>query len=56
MWLKHTTHNIIYIGKKRNIKIRHGITKQFLKNRMISLDYEFKRNLSDSLTNGLTRK
>ncbi|KAL0385811.1 UNVERIFIED_CONTAM: hypothetical protein Sradi_2975400 [Sesamum radiatum] len=49
--------NYAYNGKKRHIRIRHGTVKELLKNGIISLDYvRFERNLTDSLTKGLTRR
>ena len=49
--------NNVYNGKKMNIRIRHGVVKQLLKNRVISLDYvRSERNLADPLTKGLPSK
>lgn len=49
--------NSVYNGKKRHIRIRHGIVKQLLKNGVISLDYvRSENNLADPFTKGLPRK
>ncbi|KAL0286021.1 UNVERIFIED_CONTAM: hypothetical protein Sangu_2752500 [Sesamum angustifolium] len=49
--------NYAYNGKRRHIRIRHGVVKELLKNGIISLDYvRFERNLTDPLTKGLTRR
>jgi len=49
--------NSVYNGKKRHIRIRHGVIKQLLKHGVISLEYvRSKRNLADPLTKGLPRK
>lgn len=49
--------NSIYNGKKRYIRIRHGVVKQLLKNGVISLDYvKSERNIADPLTKGLSRR
>ncbi|GAA0168207.1 transmembrane signal receptor [Lithospermum erythrorhizon] len=44
--------NVVYNGKKRHIRIRHGVVRQ-----LISLDYvKSERNLADLFRKGLTRK
>ncbi|KAL0445982.1 UNVERIFIED_CONTAM: hypothetical protein Slati_1726100 [Sesamum latifolium] len=49
--------NYAYNGKTRHILIRHGAVKELLKNEIISLGYvRSKRNLTDLLTKGLTRR
>ncbi|XP_074306583.1 uncharacterized protein LOC141641835 [Silene latifolia] len=49
--------NNVYNGKKRHIRIRHGVVKQLQKNGVIALDYvKSERNLADPLTKGLTRR
>ncbi|GAA0165699.1 hypothetical protein LIER_21028 [Lithospermum erythrorhizon] len=49
--------NTVYNEKRRNIRIRHRIIRQLLKNGVVSLDYvKSKRNLVDPFTTGLTRK
>ncbi|KAK4400305.1 Retrovirus-related Pol polyprotein from transposon TNT 1-94 [Sesamum angolense] len=49
--------NYTYNGKRRHIRLRHGVVKELLKNGIISLDYvRSKRNLADPLTKGLTRR
>ncbi|GJZ53319.1 retrovirus-related pol polyprotein from transposon TNT 1-94 [Tanacetum coccineum] len=49
--------NSVYNGKKRYIRIRHGIVKQLLKNGVICLDYvRSKNNLARPFTKGLPRK
>ncbi|GKA62780.1 retrovirus-related pol polyprotein from transposon TNT 1-94 [Tanacetum coccineum] len=49
--------NSVYNGKKRHIRIRHGIVKQLLKNGVICLDYvRSENNLADPFTKGLPRK
>lgn len=49
--------NSVYNGKKRHIRIRHGVVKQLLKNGVISLDYvRSERNLADPFTKGLSRR
>ena len=48
--------NSVYNGKKRHIRIRHGIVKQLLKNGVISLDYvRSENNLADPFSKGLPR-
>ena len=47
----------MYNGKSRHIRHRHNTVRQFLSNRIISIDYiKSKDNLADPLTKGLTRK
>ncbi|KAL0359786.1 UNVERIFIED_CONTAM: Retrovirus-related Pol polyprotein from transposon TNT 1-94 [Sesamum angustifolium] len=49
--------NYAYNGKRRHIRIRHGVEKELLKNGIISLDYvRSERNFADPLTKGLTRR
>ncbi|XP_074266722.1 uncharacterized protein LOC141590003 [Silene latifolia] len=49
--------NNVYNGKRRHIRIRHGVVKQLLKNGVIALDYvKSERNLADPFTKGLTRR
>ena len=48
--------NNVYNGKRRHIRIRHGLIRELLKNGVISLEFvRSERNLSP-LTKGLTRK
>ena len=50
-------HNIVYNGKKRDIRIRHGAVKQLLKHGIISLEYvRSEKNLANPLTKGLSRR
>ncbi|GAA0174396.1 hypothetical protein LIER_27793 [Lithospermum erythrorhizon] len=49
--------NNIYNGKRRYIRTRHGVVRQFLKNGVISLDFvRSESNLADTFTKGLTKK
>jgi hypothetical protein len=49
--------NSEYNGKRRHIRVRHGIVKQLIKNGVISFEYvKSEKNLADPLTKGLTRK
>ena len=49
--------NSMYNGKKRHIRIKHGVVKQLLKLGVISSEYvRSERNLVDPITKGLTRK
>ncbi|XP_060182404.1 secreted RxLR effector protein 161-like [Lycium barbarum] len=49
--------NSVYNGKRRHIRIRHGVVKQLLKHGVISLEYvRSERNLANPLTKGLARK
>ena len=49
--------NNVYNGKRRHIRIRHGLIRELLKNGVISLEFvRSERNLADSLPKGLTRK
>ena len=51
------THNSVYNGKRRHIRIRHSAVKQLLKHGVISLQYvRSEKNLADPLTKGLTRR
>ena len=46
-----------YSGKKRHLRVRHGIVRQLIKNGVISLEYvRSERNLADPLTKGLAKK
>ncbi|MDV3146714.1 MAG: Ty1/Copia family ribonuclease HI [Sweet potato little leaf phytoplasma] len=47
----------VYNGKRRHIRLRHGVVKQLLKSGIISLEYvRSERNLTDPLTKGLRRR
>lgn len=49
--------NSNFKGKKRHLRIRHGVLRQLLKNGVISLDYvRSERNLADPLIKGLPRR
>ena len=49
--------NNAYNGKKRHIRIRHGVVRQLLSNGVISLEFvRSERNLADPFTKGLSRK
>ena len=47
----------VFIMAKKDIRLRHGVVKQLLKERTVSLEFVWsKKNLVDPLTKGLTRK
>ncbi|KAL0434115.1 UNVERIFIED_CONTAM: hypothetical protein Slati_2745800 [Sesamum latifolium] len=49
--------NYAYNGKRRHIRIRHGVVKELLKSRIIPLEYvRSERNLVNPLTKGLTKR
>jgi len=49
--------NNAYNGKKRHIRVKHGVVRQLIKNGVISLEYvRSERNLADPLTKGLTKR
>lgn len=51
------TKNSVYNGKRRHIRIRHAIVRDFLKNGVITLDFvKSESNLADPLTKGLARR
>ena len=49
--------NQSYNGKRRHIRIRHGIVRDLVRKNVISLEYvKSERNIADPLTKGLCRK
>ena len=49
--------NKIYNGKKRHIRLRQNIVRQFISNGVISMEFVWsEKNLADPLTKGLTRQ
>ena len=47
----------VYNGKKRHIRLRHKVLKEFIASGVISLDYvKSEKNLADPLTKGLCKK
>lgn len=49
--------NSVYNGKRRHIRVRHGIVKQLLKDGVIALDFvRSERNIADPLTKGLSKR
>lgn len=49
--------NNVYNGKKRHIRVRHGMMKENLSNGVISLDFvRPEKNLADPFTKRLTRR
>jgi len=50
-------HHSVSNGKKRHIRIRHGVVKQLLKYGVVSLEYvRYEKNLVDPLTKGFRRR
>lgn len=49
--------NRSYNGKRRHIRLRHGIVRNLIRNNVISLEYvKTERNIADPFTKGLCRK
>lgn len=49
--------NNVYKDKKRHIRMRHGMMKEMLSKRVVSLDFlRSEKNLVDPFTKGLARR